>query len=295
MNKQRLAISLMVAQGVLFAIETAMIHHIGSRVSVMLLAFLRGLAGLGVVAVLARSAGWAVIKTKQLPVQLLRGFVSVSYLWVMMYSFGRLPFADATAISYTQAAYIAIFATLILHERVSGLRWIAVIIGIIGAGLIIKPAFPDWNVAYLVALVGTSLNGLAFVLNRYLQRPDGDTELTTMFYINVVPVVCNLPVLVTESVPDAGLWLWLSGVLLFGPVGMYLGIVALRYANASALGPYTFLRLVIGIVGGIVVFREVPDVLSFLGAIIILASCLLTSSPMATLSQRAFAWQRAAR
>src|SRR5262249_30640938 len=215
----------------------------------------------------------------QLPLQLLRGLVSVLYLWVLMYSFAHLPFADATAISYTQAAYIAVFSALILNERVTALRWVASAIGMVGALLIVKPVFADRSIVYLIAFLGTSFNGLAFVLNKYLQRPGGDSQLTTMFYVNAVAVVCNLPVLATTALPETEVWPWLSGVLLFGPVGMYLGIVAVRHASASALGPYTLLRLVIAVIAGLAFFRETPDVLSCLGVAAILVSCLLASMP----------------
>jgi drug/metabolite transporter (DMT)-like permease len=278
MKNPRLAVSLMIAQGFLFATETAMIHHIGSRASVMQLALLRSLAGLVLIAALTRPLSWSVAKTQQLPLQLLRGFVSVSYSWVMMYSFGRLPFADATAISYTQAAYIAAFSAIILHERVTPLRWTAVVVGIGGAALIAKPAFLDWNAAYLVALFGTSLNGLAFVLNKLSQR-GGDSEATTMFYANAIPVLCNLPVLAAEGLPGPEVWPWLSGVLLFGPAGMYLGIVAVTHADASTLGPYSLLRLVIAVTAGILVFHEIPDLLTLIGVTFILASCWLAIAP----------------
>jgi len=285
MKNQRLAVGLMIGQAILFAVETAMIHRIGARSSAMQLALLRSGAGVALVGLLARNAGWSAVKTGQLPLQLLRGLVSVLYLWVMMYSFAHLPFADATAISYTQATYIAVFSALILNERVTALRWIASAIGTVGALLIVKPAFADRNIVYLIALLGTSFNGLAFVLNNYLQRPGGDSELTTMFYINAVGFVCNLPVLVTTPLPEPEVWPWLSGVLLFGPVGMYLGIVAVRHASASALGPYTLLRLVIAVVAGLAFFRETPDVLSCLGVAAILVSCLLASTPAPSVAQ----------
>ena len=285
MKSQRLAVGLMIGQAILFAVETAMIHHIGPRGSAMQLALLRGGGGLMLVGLLARKTGWSVLKTKQLRLQLLRGFVSVLYLWVLMYSFARIPFAGATAIAYTQAAYIAVFSALILNERVTPLRWLATAIGIVGALLIVKPAFLDRNIVYLIALLGTSFNGLAFVLNKYLQRPGGDSELTTMFYVNAVAVVCNVPVLATTALPAPEIWPWLSGVLLFGPVGMYLGILAVRHASASALGPYTLLRLVIAVVAGLLFFRERPDVLSYLGVAAILVSCLLASMPAPSVVQ----------
>ena len=281
MNGQRMAVGLMTGQAILFAVETAMIHHIGPRGSAMQLALLRGCGGVILVGFLAWNSGWSVLKTKQLPLQLLRGFVSVLYLWVLIYSFAHMPFADATAISYTQAAYIAVFSALILNERVTILRWIATAIGIAGALLIVKPALGDRNIIYLAVLLGTSLNGLAFVLNKYLQRPGGDSELTTMFYVNVIAVLFNLPVLAVSTVPEPEVWPWLSGVLIFGPIGMYLGIVAVRHASASSLGPYTLLRLVIAVIGGIVLFREIPDLVSCLGVAAILSSCLLALAPAA--------------
>jgi drug/metabolite transporter (DMT)-like permease len=285
MKNQRLAVGLMIGQAILFAVETAMIHHIGSRGSVMQLALLRSGAGVALVGVIAWNTGWSVMKTDQLPLQLLRGFVSVLYLWVLMYSFAHMPFADATAISYTQAAYIVMFSALILSERVTTVGWLATAIGIVGALLIVKPAFLDRNIIYLAALLGTSLNGLAFVLNKYLQRPGGDSELTTMFYVNSIAVVCNLPVLATTKLPEPEVWPWLSGVLIFGPIGMYLGMVAVRHASASSLGPYTILRLVIAIFGGIILFHEVPDLLSWLGVAAILSSCLLALVPASPRAQ----------
>jgi drug/metabolite transporter (DMT)-like permease len=279
MKSQRLAVGLMIGQAILLAVETAMIHHIGPRGSAMQLALLRSGAGVILVGIIAWNTGWSVMKTSQLPLQLLRGFVSVLYLWVLMYSFAHLPFADATAISYTQAAYIAVFSALILNERVTTHRWIATAIGTVGALLIVKPAFVDRNIVYLIALLGTSFNGLAFVLNKYLQRPGGDSELTTMFYVNAIAVVCNLPVLATTALPERAVWPWLSGVLILGPMGMYAGIVAVRHASASSLGPYTLLRLVVAIIGGIVLFHEIPDPLSWLGVAAILSSCLLAVAP----------------
>jgi len=277
MDPQRLAVRLMIFQAALFAAETAAIHQIGSQIPLMLIALIRGAAGVVLALVIARTCRLGVLKTRRPGLQLLRGGISLCYLWVMIYSFRHLPFADATAISYTQAAYIAAFSMLILGERVGWGRWAAAGLGIAGALLISKPALEGCNSIYLVALFGTGLNGLAFVLNRYLQRDDN--EPTTMFYTNLVIALGNAPSLATAAMPLPGMLPWLSALLVLGPLGMYLGIVALRHASAAALGPYTLLRLVIGLAGGIVIFRELPDVLSMVGALVILASCVLSTHP----------------
>jgi drug/metabolite transporter (DMT)-like permease len=277
MNDQRLATQMMVGQGVLFAAETAVIHRIGSEVSLILLALIRAVAGLVLALLLARGAGLSVLRTRQLPLQVLRGGVGTLYLWVMIYSFARLPFADATAISYTQVAYIAVFSVLVLGEPVRPLHWTGAAVGFIGALLITKPAFAGWHGAYLVALLGTSLNGLGFVLNRYLQEEN--SAATTMFYANLVPVIVNIPALILTNMPSvSSVSLWIPAIFFLGPVGMYLGIVAVRHADTATLGPLTFLRLIVGVVGGVVIFHEFPDVFSACGATFILAGCAFSSS-----------------
>ena len=276
MNPERLAIRLMIAQAAFFAAETALIHRIGTSACVAQLALLRGGGGLILAFVCARHAGIAVARTCRLSLQLARGGVSLLYLWIMVFSFAHLPFADATAISYTQAAYIALFSWPILGETVSAAGWGAVGMSLAGAMLIIKPSFAGWNAVYLAVFLGTSLNGLAFVLNRHLQRED--SEATTMFYTNLVAILGNLPALALGGLPSPDALAWLPALLILGPLGMYAGIVAVRHASASMLAPYTLLRLVIGTAGGVVIFGETPAASTVVGIILVLASCVVSGN-----------------
>lgn len=272
---QRLASSLIVGQGIFFLVETAMVHHLGGGIPIIQLALLRATGGVVIATLIAFSSN-ASLATKQLKLHLFRGGVALGYLWVLMYSFGTLPFADATAFSYTQVVYVTVFSALILREAVVLRRWIAAAICLTGAFLIAQPSFHDWNLAYFVVLGGTSLNGLSFVLSRYAQRQDN--EVATMFYVNLVSAIgglCLIPVSEPIEIPGTSAALWLSGVCLFGPLGVYLGIVAVKHAETSTLAPYTLVRLVIGVLSGFLVFNETPALPSIFGAMLILISCAL--------------------
>jgi drug/metabolite transporter (DMT)-like permease len=281
MTEERLAVQLMIAQSVLLTAEPMLIHHLGSRVSIWHFAAIRGLSGIILAILFARSLD--VFRTQQLSVHVVRGIVGLLYSWVMVYSFSHLPFSDATAISYTQTIYIALFSLIILREKVDGRRWLAVAIGVLGALMISKPAFSDFNFPYLVALLGTSLNGLSFVLNRYANRSDKET--TTMVYINLFILVGNLPPLFFTPLPSVDTAPWLVLFLFIGPLGMFAGIVALKYADASTLGPFTLLKLIMGIIGGFVVFREIPDDWAIVGIGFILASCAITTVKKKSVAQ----------
>ncbi|MBN8875477.1 MAG: DMT family transporter [Rhodospirillales bacterium] len=270
----------------MFAAETAIIHHIAPQVSVEQLVALRSAGGLAFVAVMSRRQGRSVMNTSQLPLQLTRGAVATAYLWVMMFTFGRLPYADATAISYSQAAYITLFSAIFLGERVGITRWMATALGMGGAMMVIRPTFAGLDSAYFIAVIGTSLNGLAFVLNKYLQRPGGDSHQTTMIYINLMPTLLYLPVASSQHLPMSAEWPWLAAIALVGPTGMYVGLIALRYAEASALGPYTLVRLVMSAAIGALVFQEQVLPMTLAGGSAILAGCALATMRFRNIEDR---------
>ena len=152
-------------------------------------------------------------------------------------------------------------------------RWLSVFFGIGGALLIAKPTFAGLGIVYVVAFFGTSLNGLSFVLNRYSNRKD-EAE-TTMAYTNLFTLTGNIPLCFFTPTPAVATLPWLALFLFLGPLGMYAGIVALKRADASLLGPFTLVRLVIGVIAGAAIFSEFPDLLTSAGTALICLSCVL--------------------
>src|SRR5579864_4846720 len=141
--------------------------------------------------------------------------------------------------------------------------------------LIVKPGFQTFSLAYGFVLAGTSLNGLAFVLTKFLERRD--SPLTVMLWLNMITVLCFSPGL--HGVPEVPPSPWLIGLLVLGPIGQYLGILALRRADAATLAPMNYARLILAGVAAFLIFGERPDVASILGATVIFASCLPAMRP----------------
>jgi drug/metabolite transporter (DMT)-like permease len=276
MSRERAAIALIVAQAVAFSIDSIAVHRIGTQLGVMQVACLRSLGGLLLVGALAGGVGWSVFRTGWWWLQGLRAAASIGYLWIFVYSFSRVPLVDATAISYTQALYLTLFSALILGERVTAARWAASAVGVIGVMLIVKPGFGSANVAYLIAVAGTSLNAMALILTKVAERRD--TALTVMLYANAAAALCNAPSLASMPWPAWDLLPSIVAVMIFGPVGMYCGMVAVRMADVSLLAPYTYVRLVVVAAAGALLFGEAPDAWSLVGTSAIIAACILAAS-----------------
>ena len=272
MKSERIGIALMLVQQILFTLDTAAMHHLASSVSIWQLGLFRSIGGISLALCLAPSVGWAVFRTHHPTLQFVRAAVIVAYAWVLIYSFKVMPFADATAIGYTQAVYVAFLAPPILGEVVGSRRFLAVLIGIGGVVLVVKPGFSQASPIYLAVLAGTSLNALALVMTRYLQRQD--SPVTLMLYVNIATIISFIPG-VAHPLPTARLLPWLAVTCIAGPFGTYSGILAVRYADASTLAPYTYVRLVLAMAGATLAFREVPDFVSIIGVIFIVVACVV--------------------
>jgi drug/metabolite transporter (DMT)-like permease len=129
----------------------------------------------------------------------LRVAVTAGYGWVLIWSFARIAYADATALSFTTVIWVAVLAPLI-DERG---RYVAAMLGLAGALLIIRPGFNAASVVYGAVLLGTSTNGLALIFNRLLIRDDSPT--TVMLYVNVGMLAMFSPG-AFEPLPSITLW-----------------------------------------------------------------------------------------
>jgi drug/metabolite transporter (DMT)-like permease len=280
MRRGRFGIALILVQQLLFTLDTAAIHHLAGSVSLWQLGLLRSIGGLALVICLSPSTGWTVFRTGNPVLQFVRAAVTVGYAWVLMYSFAAMPFADATAVGYTQAIYVVLLAPLVLGETAKSSRFLCALIGIAGALMIIKPGLSHVSFVYFGILAGTSLNALAMLLTKYLQRED--SPVTVMLYVSIATIVAFLPG-VADPLPAARLWSWLAIIVTAGPLGMYAGILSLRYADASSLAPYTYGRLVLAMIGATLVFGEAPDVISIMGVLCIIIACLAVDSAPVTM------------
>ena len=100
-----------------------------------------------------------------------------------------------------------------------------------------------------------------------------DSPLTVQLWLNVITILCFSPGL--RGVSEMPLSPWLIGLLVLGPAAQYLGILALRHAEASMLAPLNYVRLILAGGAAFLIFGEWPDLASIVGATVIFASCVL--------------------
>lgn len=270
MNSPYRGIILILIAYALMTGETVLIHHLGEVGTPLQFILLRNLGCIVLVAFMARGIGFTVFRTGTVKLQFLRAALTMISLWCLFYGFAVLPLADATAVTYTRAIFLILLAATLLGERISPRRWIAVGVGILGAFLVVKPSFAAWRPEYLVALLGSALNAGSMVATKALERRD--STLTIMAWLTALSTIASLPALAQPWPPWSELHCML-GISVLGSSGLYVGLMAIRAADLSVLAPFDYSRLIMAAGFGLVLFSEVPDLASLIGAAVITIAC----------------------
>lgn len=182
--------------------------------------------------------------------------------------------AQVTAIIFISPIIVAVLGVVLLGERMTPRRWVAVILGFIGAMLIIRPGFSGFHWALLIPLVAAFSRALYVLTTRALGTVDD--PFTTLLYSGVIGTAVSSVALAFDwRTPDAlgGILLVLLG--LFGAISHFMMIRAYALAPSSSLAPFTYVEIAWSVLFGVVLFAEVPDVMTLIGVTVIIASGLL--------------------
>ncbi|MCB1807932.1 MAG: DMT family transporter [Candidatus Competibacteraceae bacterium] len=235
------------------------------------IAFFRNLFGLAVVLPLVWRAGAAGFVTKRPGLQVLRGVIGMGAMLGWFYGLSVVPIAGATALSFTAAIFASLGAALFLGERMRLRRWSAVIIGFLGALIVLRPGMETISIGALAILFSSMCWGSNIVIVKRLSQTDNTVSIVVWMsmMLTVFSIFPALFVWQWPTMPELG-WLLLLGTL--GTGGHLAMVTALKLVDATQIMPLDFSRLIWTSVLGYLVFAEIPDIWTWVGGTVIFAS-----------------------
>ena len=224
---------------------------------------------------LTRMPARRLLATSRLRVQLLRSVLLVGSTFCFWLALSFLPLAEAVTIGFVSPLLVTILSIPILGERVGIYRWSAVIVGLVGVLIVVRPAAGVFHWAVVLPL-GTALcYALYQILTRIVSR--SDDALTSLFYGALGGVVLtSIAVPFVWVAPTWQQWLWLAWLGLLGSIGHFILIRAFSAAPASVLAPFNYSGLIWATLLGWLVFADLPDRWTLVGAALIVASGIYT-------------------
>ncbi len=191
----------------------------------------------------------------------------------MFFALREMPLADAVALSFSAPLFAVGLSVLILRERVGPRRWVAVLVGFAGMLIIIRPGSGALQWAALLPIT------MAFFYATYqnvtrMIRGSAD-PLNALFYTALVgAVAASIVVPFFWRTPGLVEGVMLVGIGFLGGLGHYAVILAYERAEVSVVAPFAYTELIWATILGFVVFGDVPDLWTFVGAGVIVASGL---------------------
>ncbi|MDH3662945.1 MAG: DMT family transporter, partial [Alphaproteobacteria bacterium] len=203
-----------------------------------------------------------------------RGVANTAAMVMLIMGLDRLPFAEATALTFATPAFMLFGSVIFLGERPRLVRWLSAVLGLLGV-LIIAPPGPGWlGSGGMLILISAALFAASFLIGKTQTWVAGD--LSILFYLYLALTILCTPL--AASVwhwPDRAAFAGLGLVAVLSIAAHYSGIVALRRADASLVGLFDYLRLIWAAVIGVTIFDETPDRATIVGSATIVIAAVL--------------------
>jgi drug/metabolite transporter (DMT)-like permease len=209
--------------------------------------------------------------TNRLILQIIRPAFLVCSISSLFAGLTYLPLAEATAIGFVAPLFITILSVPILREKVGIHRWGAILVGLTGVIIIIRPGGEFWQFASIMPLLGAIFFALFQIFTRLLSGTE--KTFTTLFYTGlgglgwsslIVPFVWVIPSQIHIIV------FLVTGIL--GALAHLCMINAFDYVEASLLAPYNYTKLIWVTIFGYLIFEDIPSLEMWIGSgVIVLA------------------------
>lgn len=269
---------LMMVSMAAFVVNDTFLKLTDGAIPLFQLIFMRGLLATVLVYALARWLGalrFAIVPRDKRLIAL-RGLTEVVTAYFFLNALFNMPLGNLNAIMQVVPLTVTLGSALFFREAVGWRRMSAILVGLFGVLLIIRPGTEGFNIWSLYAVAAVIFVTARDLVTRKLS-PEVSGMAVTLGTTLAVMVAAGLASLTQVWVPvTAGAAGYITGSALFVMVGYFCSIQVMRAGDVSFIAPFRYTGLVGALIVGFLVFDEVPRALTLLGAAIVMGTGLFT-------------------
>jgi drug/metabolite transporter (DMT)-like permease len=261
----------MLVTGVCFLMVTALVKTMGPRLPPGEAAFIRYAMGLVFLLPSLGAMRAANLTRRQWTLFSVRGFCHAGGVILWFFAMVRIPIAEVTAMNYLAPIYVTVGAAIFLGERLAAPRIIAVVLGLVGAAIILRPGFREVSDGHLAMLLAAVVFAGSYLTAKVLADEVKPGIVVAMLSVFVTLGLAPFAIAdwITPTPRELG---FLAAVAVFATTGHYTMTLAFAAAPVTVTQPVTFLQLIWATALGVVWFAEPVDIWVVLGGMVILGS-----------------------
>ena len=253
-----------------FTLMAIAVRELAGAIHAFEIQFFRSVGALIILAPFALAKGRASLNTEQPRLQIFRNIVHFAAQLGWITGVILLPLSEVFAIEFTTPVWATLIAAVVLSERLSRGRIVAVVLGFLGILVILRPGVATIEPGALAVLGAAVGFAITLVATKALTRTD--SAMTILLYMSLLQLPFGAVLAATAwTTPNLLQLFWL---LVIGAVGLsahYCTARALALADATVVVPMDFMRLPLIVLVGFVLYAETANPLVLLGAIMIFA------------------------
>ena len=233
-----------------------------------------------------RAAFQQSIKKEDWALVILRTAVDLCATLLFLTALFKMPLANASAILQTLPLSVTLLGAIVLGERFGRYRAFAIFAGFFGAILIIKPGSSGFNSYSLFAVAAVLFITVREITTRKISKESSVLLITllTAASITVGGAACGLISQNWVPVPkETTIGLMIASICIF--VAYYFSIPAMQFGDISFVSPFRFTLMIWAVIFGFLFFNEIPDRLTLVGLLIVVAAGIFTYYREATTNQ----------
>ena len=268
-----------------FSTTNALIRGLSGAVPPVEIAFFRSIFGLSILAPIVAWYGVKSVATARLNWHAARGVLHVASMMIWFVALSMVPLAEAAALEFAAPIMTTAIAIVFLGEAIRMRRMVALVVGIAGVLIVVRPGFETVSMGQLLILLSVTLWAGCQLIIRELGRTESAFAqgFYTVIVFTPVTALATIPIWVTPSLSSVAMMFMIAAV---STVGIWFYGEAFRRAEMTAILPLEATKLVWAVGLGWIFFAEQPEVLTLVGGLVIFGAAAYITIREAQLARR---------
>lgn len=254
-------------------------RELSSELGTFQILFFRGLISLTIIStVIVTTRQRHRLQTKRLKLHAVRNLFHLAGQYGWFVGIGLLPLAQVFAIEFTVPLWTAIIATLLLGEKITTRKITAILLGLIGVLIIVKPGFEIISGATLIVLASAVCYAISHSSTKSLARTEHPT--TILFLMCLIQLPISFLLAIPEwQFPAGTQWYWLFTIGITALTAHFCMTKAMQCVDVTTVVTMDFLRLPAIALVGVLLYNEDFQVSLICGALLMLTGNLISLYP----------------
>lgn len=252
-----------------------------SPLAVAALRFALGSAGLSIL--LAANEGEESFRPRSTRLQAARGFCLAAASLCFFSAIFVMPLATAMALAFVSPVIVALLSGPILGEKVRPAVWVASLAALVGVGLVLRPNLAELGVVALLPLASALFFALMIIANRASAGQGSALSMQVFVQIGAMPLLILAALgghlsgadSLQLTMPDWTIVARCAVVAITASSAHWLAYIGTQRAGAATIAPTTYVQMLVATFMGWWWFDDIPDLLTLVGAAIIIGAGLL--------------------